>query len=91
MPLVNVPVNVWTAIPALANGTRVTARGTGFYISTATLAPDVLDFGDAKAVASQESIFIDAAVTTIWAHPSNSVLDVNVYTQDGIVAEDDAH
>lgn len=90
MPVTTIQPGAWGAITPEAGGTRIEARGTGFYVST-DAAPVNNDFGTALAVASGESIFVDAAATAIWAHASQSVVPAFVYTTGGITQASNAH
>ncbi len=83
MPITQCPTGEWTAVAQEADGTRVEARGTGFYVTT-DVAPVDGDFGTAIALASGESLFVDDGAAALFVHPSNSVHSAFVYTTGGI-------
>lgn len=87
MPVTELTPGSWQAIAQEAGGTRVEARGTGFYITT-DAAPIDNDFGTAIAVPSGGSVFVETGAAALFAHTSQNVISARVYTTGSISQTD---
>ena len=83
MPLQTVAyADGWVAGTPETGGTRVEARGTGFYVATGTPPADG-DFSTAQSLASGESLFV-ADTVGFFIHASQPVVPASAYTTGGI-------